>query len=60
MPEQSEWLVAGGGAKRNPRYRDAHREEREYRLPRQPLSRPPDAFLGYNDIPGVALTLTPG
>ena len=25
MPERSEWLVAGGGAKRNPRYRDAHR-----------------------------------
>ena len=22
MPERSEWLVAGGGAKRNPRYRD--------------------------------------
>ena len=22
MPERSEWLLAGGGAKRNPRYRD--------------------------------------
>ena len=26
MPERSEWLVAEGGAKRNPRYRDAHRD----------------------------------
>ena len=26
MPERSEWLLAEGGAKRNPRYRDAHRD----------------------------------
>ena len=26
MPEQSEWLLAEGGAKRNPRYRDSHHE----------------------------------
>ena len=48
MPERSEWLVAGGAAKRNPRYRDAHRdafEKREYRIPRRLFSRPPDAFL---------------
>ena len=25
MPEQSEWLLAVGGAKRNPRYRATHR-----------------------------------
>ena len=24
MPERSEWLLAGGGAKRNPRYRATH------------------------------------
>ena len=49
MPERSEWLVAEGGAKRNPRYHDAHHnafEERENRLLWQLISRPPDAFLG--------------
>ena len=61
MPERSEWLVAGGGAKRNPRYRDAHPlcEERENRLPWQLISRLPDAFLGGDGFPGVALTLNP-
>ena len=28
MPERSEWLVAGGGAKRNPRYHASHRDEK--------------------------------
>ena len=62
MPERSEWLVAEGGAKRNPRYHDAHHnafEERENRLPWQLISRPPDAFLRGAGIPGVALTLNP-
>ena len=61
MPERSEWLVAGGGAKRNPRYRDAQPlcEERENRLPRRLLSRLSDAFLLMAYIPGVALTLNP-
>ena len=61
MPERSEWLVAGGGAKRNPRYRDAHPlcEERENHLLWRLLSRPPDAFHVDDDIPGVALTLNP-
>ena len=60
-PEQSEWLVAEGAAKRNPRYR-IHPplcEEREYRLPRLLLSRLSDAFLGDDGIPGVTLTLHP-
>ena len=62
MPERSEWLVAGGVAKRNPRYRDDHHyasERRENRLLRRLLSRPPDAFHEDVDIPGVALTLNP-
>ena len=62
MPERSEWLVAEGGAKRNPRYRDAHCnafEKREYHLLWRPFSRPPDAFLGDDGFPGVALTLNP-
>ena len=62
MPERSEWLLAEGGAKRNPRYHATHRyasERRENRLPRRQHSRPPDAFLGDDDIPGVALTLHP-
>ena len=62
MPERSEWLVAGGVAKRNPRYRDDHHyasERRENRLPRRLLSRLSDAFLLLADIPGVALTLNP-
>ena len=62
MPERSEWLVAGGGAKRNPRYHDTRHyafEEREYHLLWRPLSRPPDAFLGDDGFPGVALTLNP-
>ena len=60
MPERSEWLLAGGVAKRNPRYRE-HPPlcEREYRLLWRLLSRPPDAFHGDVDIPGVALTLNP-
>ena len=63
MPEQSEWLVAEGGAKRNPRYRNTHyyaSERRENRLPWQLLSRLPDAFTIIAGIPGVALTLHPG
>ena len=62
MPERSEWLVAEGGAKRNPRYRDAHQdafEERENRLPCRLFSRLSDAFLDDDGIPGVALTLNP-
>ena len=62
MPERSEWLVAGGVAKRNPRYRDDHHnafEERENHLLWRLLSRPPDAFHEDVDIPGVALTLNP-
>ena len=61
-PERSEWLLAGGAAKRSPRYHDAHHnafEERENRLPWQLISRPPDAFLRGAGIPGVALTLNP-
>ena len=34
-------------------------ERRENRLTRRLLSRPPDAFHGDDDIPGVALTLHP-
>ena len=62
MPERSDWLLAGGGAKRNPRYRGSHHdasERREYRLPRRLLSRLSDAFLYGACIPGVALTLNP-
>ena len=62
MPEQSEWLLAGGAAKRNPRYHATHRyasERRENRLPRRQHSRPPDAFLGDDGFPGVALKLNP-
>ena len=63
MPERSEWLVAEGGAKRNPRYRHTHHdasERRENRLPRRQHSRPPDAFHGDDGIPGVSLRYTPG
>ena len=62
MPEQSEWLLAGGAAKRNPRYHATHRyasERRENRLPRRQHSRPPDTFLLMTGIPGVTLTLHP-
>ena len=62
MPERSEWLVAGGIAKRNPRYRATHHyasERRENRQLQHLLSRPPDAFLGDDGFPGVALTLNP-
>ena len=62
MPERSEWLLAGGVAKRNPRYRDDHHyasERRENRLPRRLLSRLSDAFLYGACIPGVALSLNP-
>ena len=62
MPERSEWLVAGGVAKRNPRYHattlDAS-ERRENRLPWRLLSRLSDAFLGSYGIPRVTLTLHP-
>ena len=62
MPERSEWLVAGGAAKRNPRYHttplDAS-ERRENRLPRRQHSRLSDAFLGSATVPGVTLTLYP-
>ena len=46
-PERSEWLVAGGVAKRTPRYRATNHnasERREYRLPWRLLSRLSDAF----------------
>ena len=62
MPERSEWLLAGGVAKRNPRYRATHHyasERRENRLPRRLFSRLSDAFLLMAYIPGVALTLNP-
>ena len=61
MPERSEWLVAEGVAKRNPRYRDAPPlcEGRENWLPWRLLSRLSDAFLYGACIPGVALTLYP-
>ena len=62
MPERSEWSEAGGGAKRSPRYHNAHQdafEERENRLPCRLFSRLSDAFLDDDGIPGVALTLTP-
>ena len=62
MPERSEWLVAEGAAKRNPRYRGSHHdasERRENRLPRRLLSRLSDAFLLMAYIPGVALSLNP-
>ena len=62
MPERSEWLVAGGAAKRNPRYHDTHHyafEKREYHLLWRPFSRHPDAFPGNDGFPGVALTLNP-
>ena len=62
MPERSEWLLAEGGAKRNPRYRNAHHyasERREYRLPWRVFSRLSDAFLVDDGIPGVTLTLHP-
>ena len=42
-PEQSEWLLAEGGAKRNPRYRDTPHdafEDREYHLLQRLLSIP--------------------
>ena len=53
--------LSRGRAKRNPRYHATPPlcEEREYHLLWRPLSRPPDAFLGDDDIPGVALTLNP-
>ena len=43
MPERSEWLVAGGAAKRNPRYRATNHnasERREYHFPPRQNSRP--------------------
>ena len=55
MPERSEWLLAEGVAKRNPRYRNAHyyaSERRENRLPWQLLSRLSDAFLCGCRFPG--------
>ena len=62
MPERSEWLLAEGVAKRNPRYRNAHyyaSERRENRLPWRLLSRLSDAFSMGAGVPGVALTLNP-
>ena len=62
MPERSEWLVAEGAAKRNPRYRGSHHdasERRENRLPWRLLSRLSDAFLYGACIPWVALSLNP-
>ena len=62
MPERSEWLLAEGGAKRNPRYRNIFRdasERRENRLPWQLFSRLSDAFSMGAGVPGVALTLNP-
>ena len=32
MPERSEWLVAEGGAKRNPRYHDAHHNAKNAKI----------------------------
>ena len=64
MPERSEWLLAEGVAKRNPRYRNAHyyaSERRENRLPWQLLSRLSDAFLwGMAVSRGLRYRLTPG
>ena len=61
MPERSEWLVAEGGAKRNPRYHATPPlcEEREYHLLWRLFSRLSDAFLLMAYIPGVALSLNP-
>ena len=61
MPERSEWLVAEGGAKRNPRYHDAHHNAKNANIGflgnrfrvLQTL------FLGGDGFPGVALTLNP-
>ena len=61
MPERSEWLVAEGGAKRNPRYHNAHQDAKNAKI----------TCLGDNfrviqtlffevvGIPGGALTLNP-
>ena len=62
MPERSEWLLAEGGAKRNPRYRNIFRdasERRENRLPWRQHSRLSDTFRGGHTAPGVAMTLNP-
>ena len=61
-PERSEWLVAGGVAKRNPRYRDTNHnasERREYHLHWRLFSRLSDAFSLLPCIPRVTLTLHP-
>ena len=62
MPERSEWLLAGGGAKRNPRYCSTHHdafEEREYRLPWRHHSRPPDACRWVGRHPGGCANAPP-
>ena len=61
MPWRSEWLLAGGGAKRNPRYHDAHHYAKNANITcfggrfrvLQTL------FWGDDGFPGVALTLNP-
>ena len=61
-PEQSEWLLAEGGAKRNPRYRDTPHdafEKRENRLPwRQTFAS--FSFLLCIWSRGLSVSATPG
>ena len=59
MPERSEWLVAEVGAKRNPRYRDAHYNAKNANITCFGGRFRVLAFLGDDGIPGVTLTLHP-
>ena len=60
MPERSEWLLADGGAKRNPRYRDGSHVAKDAKtVAKEADIRVLLAFLLMVGIPWVALTLTP-
>ena len=60
MPERSEWLVAGGVAKRNPRYHNAHQDAKNANIGFLVDCFRVFLFSGMFSILGVALRLTPG
>ena len=59
MPERSEWLLAGGVAKRNPRYHSAHQDAKNAKIGFLVDCFRVFLFSGMFSIPWVALTLNP-
>ena len=60
MPERSEWLLAEGAAKRNPRYRDTPHDAKNANITfNGGCFRVLRFSLGDGGFPGVALTLNP-